>query len=77
MTVAVVAEAPVMIAEVVGKLAGVAEGVGASVKIAALWLADDFQVYPESEIVFPLQSSLLVGRERSSQECPRICRSNH
>lgn len=62
-TIAVVAEAPVMIAEVVGKLAGVAEGVGASVKIAALWLADDFQVYPESEIVFPLQSSLLVGRE--------------
>ena len=73
MTIAVVAEAPAMIVEVVGKLAGV----GAFVKIAALWLADDFQVYPESEIVFPLQSSLLVGRERSSQECPRMCRSNH
>ena len=77
MTTAVVAEAPAMIAEVVGKLAGVVEGVGVFVKIAALWLADDLQVYPESEIVFPLQSSLLVGRERSSQEWPRICRSNH
>ena len=59
-TIAVVAEAPAMIAEVVGKLARV---VGVSVESAALRLADDLQVYPESEIVFPLQSSLLVGRE--------------
>ena len=51
MTIAVVAEAPAMIAEVVGKLARV---VGVSVGIAALRLVDDLQVYPESEIVFPL-----------------------
>ena len=50
-TIAVVAEAPAMIAEVVGKLARV---VGVSVGIAALRLVDDLQVYPESEIVFPL-----------------------